>query len=149
MQTLSILSDWTGYLNRKPDIVRGNCQGILRELRRLYHIRDNFNLIGRGYSGAQLVTALQMVNESYFDFNSVIIPKGESTSINNRLTITPSIVIDDDIARGQTLSEIAHWMSYQGVKSQVEVVIGIERRRGYDVAPLIEKCFPNCKLWIR
>lgn len=161
METLPILHDWLSYLNTKPLEIYYNAQKILDQVESRY---DSIQVVGRGYSGAQLVSAIQMIHrlrlergDSQMEIKGILLrkdeEKGSSTSVVfNR---SPLVIIDDDICTGRTLKAIAHQLGYLRMNSElvnaVEVVIAMENRFGEEelCQQLIVDAFPNCKLWIR
>lgn len=157
MKDLKILSDWISHLNTKPLVVYSNCNIILAELKDHY---KRIQLIGRGYSGAQLVTAIQMINQASEDpmnIHGVILRKGDEvgTCLSTRFTYDPIVVIDDDAFTGRTFKAISESLGWHRVSkplvADVEVVIAIANphAKESDVHMHILSSFPACKLWIR
>lgn len=163
-----ILLDWMSYINTKPEAVYFNCLKILDELEKVYP-KGNIQLVGRGYSGAYLVSAMQMMNthRAYvtgrkLNINGVIIRKnlvtdttefGSSTCM--MFTRDPIVLIDDDIYSGRTVKAIHASLEFNMAGGQlinnVECVVMIAHSgvKLDENRYLLKTLFPNLKLWIR
>jgi len=162
MQITPILVDWNSWLNRKPKEVLLNCTHILELLRGKYGPGASIVVVGRGYSGAQLISAVSMVNQFHdrynLQFDTIIIPKGEerSSSTNHVFSpYSPVVVLDDDIMTGRTMKAIHDWLAamqpFDRLIDKIEVVVGRCRYK-WQVetnSKIITDNFPNTNLWIR
>jgi len=159
MEILEILQDWTAYINTKPSVVRHNCELILHQLYIRYGPGSFFQLFGIGYSGAQLLSAMQMVNQltdngQHLTLFSTIFRKDNEhgSSLSEGASSDLCVIVDDDICSGSALENISHKMSYKNInRDRVEVVVGKLYRTSHEnyVKIRILMFFPNCKLWIR
>lgn len=147
MKIINILKDWKYPVASYGSELSINCYTILSFISKRY---ETVQFVGEGGSGAMILGALSVINESQGGHNYRYIHINRHTR-KSSFNDTPIIIIDDHILSGETLNLIKIKLIEFNRYGNVEGII-MTNWRMYDLirsnTDVIMRLFPQAKFWI-